>query len=178
MAAKNKKSNESVALSVLAIAVGMLGLAYASVPLYNLFCRVTGFGGTTQESSVIPEEIYSREITVRFNSDTSPDIPWKFKPEQNQVKVKVGENKLIFFTAENYSDKDSTGTAIYNVTPHKVGMYFAKVQCFCFERQLIKAGEKATFPVSFYVDPEILNDKNMDDVNTITLSYTFFKAKD
>ncbi len=169
--------NKSLALNIAAISVGMLCMAYASVPLYNMFCRITGYGGTTQTAAEAPDAVLERQIMVRFNTDVAPGLPWQFKPEQDAVKVHVGENRLIYFSAQNSSAKPIIGVATYNVTPDKAGAYFNKVQCFCFDNQSIKPGEKVTFPVSFFIDPEIVNDTNMNDVNTITLSYTFFKAK-
>ncbi len=161
------------------IVVGMLMLAYASVPLYDLFCRVTGFGGTTQQAITAPPEsaILSRTMTVSFNSDTAPDLPWEFKPMQKAVTVRVGEKKLIFYRAKNLGDKPITGIATFNVTPEKAGGYFNKIQCFCFENQTLQPNEEVTMPVSFFVDPSVANDKNMDDLQDITLSYTFFTAK-
>lgn len=173
----NNITNQNIALNISAIAVGMFCMAYASVPLYNLFCRVTGYGGTTQQASQAPENILERQVTVRFNADVAPDMPWRFTPEQNAVKLHIGENRLIYFSAENTSDTAITGMATYNVTPDKAGAYFNKIQCFCFDSQTIEPGEKITFPVSFFIDPGIADDKNMDDVKTITLSYTFFRAK-
>ena len=166
-----------MALSLLAIVVGMLGLAYASVPLYRIFCKVTGIGGTTQTAVVAPEQVLDREIVVRFNADVDPKLPWYFKPQQKEVRVKIGENALAFFEAMNMSDNPVLGTATYNVTPLKAGGYFNKIQCFCFDEQKLDPGQTADMPVSFFIDPEILNDPNMNDVNTITLSYTFFKVK-
>jgi cytochrome c oxidase assembly protein subunit 11 len=161
------------------IVAGMLMLAYASVPLYDLFCRVTGFGGTTQQAIVAPPSsaILARKVTVSFNADTARDLPWEFKPMQKAVNVRVGENKLVFYTAKNVSDKPVTGIATFNVTPEKAGGYFNKIQCFCFENQTLQPGEEVTMPVSFFVDPTVANDKNMDDLQDITLSYTFFTAK-
>ena len=161
-----------------AVVVGMLMLTYASVPLYDLFCKVTGFGGTTQVATSAPSKIYDREITIRFNADTDPALFWDFKPEQVQMNVKVGENHLAFYSATNDAKLPLIGTSVYNVTPHKAGIYFNKIQCFCFEEQKINPGEKATFPVSFFIDPEFMNDPNMKNVQTITLSYTFFPVKD
>lgn len=172
------KKNSQTALNVLAIVVGMFGMAYASVPLYNIFCKVTGFGGTTQEAKQAPEKIYDRNMEVLFDTETSPDLDWSFRRLQDKVSVKVGENKLVFFEATNISNKPLVGMATYNVQPDKVGKYFVKMKCFCFEQQLINPGEKVTFPVSFFIDPEIMNDKNLDDVTQVTLSYTFFKYKD
>lgn len=173
-----KDKNLSYAINLGAVALGMLGMAYAFVPLYNLFCQVTGFGGTTQVSEVVPSEIIDRSVNVRFNADTSKDLEWSFKAEQRDVDIKIGENKLVFFAAENTGDETLKGTAVYNVTPLKAGGYFNKVECFCFQEQALKPGEKMTFPVSFFIDPEIVNDRNLKDVKTITLSYTFFKTKD
>lgn len=175
---QQQKANTSLALSLFAIVVGMVCLAYASVPLYDLFCRVTGFGGTTQVAKEAPKKIYDREITIRFNSDISPDLPWEFYPEQKQLKLRVGERKLAFFHAKNLVNEATKGTAIYNVTPNKAGIYFQKIQCFCFENQTLKANESMEMPVSFFIDPAIMTDKKMDDITTITLSYTFFKVKE
>ena len=173
-----QNKNKHIVLSLLAIGIGMFGLAYASVPLYNLFCRVTGYGGATRTALYSPEKILDREITIRFNTDVAGDLPWEFASEQKETKVRIGENKLAFFYARNLSGKATKGTALYNVTPNKVGIYFNKIQCFCFDEQIIEPGQKIQFPVSFFVDPEIAKDKNMDDVKTITLSYTFFRVKD
>ena len=157
----------------------MVLLAYASVPLYSLFCNVTGFGGVPQKAIVAPpaSAILNRTIRVTFNADIDPNLPWSFKPLQKDVVVRVGEKKLIFFSAKNNSNEPITGIAAYNVTPEKAGGYFDKIQCFCFTNQTLKPGEEVTMPVSFFIDPEIANDKNMDDLQDITLSYTFFKAK-
>lgn len=176
--AQQHKANTSLALGIAAIVVGMVCLAYASVPLYDLFCRVTGFGGTTQVAKDAPKKIYDREITIRFNSDISPDLPWQFYPEQKQLTLRVGERKLAFFHAKNLTSETTRGTAIYNVTPHKAGIYFQKIQCFCFENQPLGPNESMEMPVSFFIDPAIMADKKMDDITTITLSYTFFKVKE
>ena len=175
-------SNRRTALSLAAIAVGMLMLAYASVPLYRLFCAVTGFGGTTQrvmeeKAERAAHHIQDRIITVRFNADTDPGLPWKFTPNQKSVTVRVGETMLASYTAENLSDKPVTGQAVYNVTPHKTGAYFDKIACFCFENQTLKPGEKVNMPISFFIDPALMDDKDMNDIQTITLSYTFFALK-
>lgn len=175
----SKPNNQRLAINLAMIVVGMLMLAYASVPLYDLFCRVTGFGGTPQKAITAPlaSAVLDRKMTVSFNADTSGDLPWEFKPMQKGVNVRVGENKLIFYTAKNISDKPVTGIATFNVTPEKAGGYFNKIQCFCFENQTLQPGEEVTMPVSFFVDPAIADDKNMDDLQDITLSYTFFTAK-
>ncbi len=174
MADKNTKT----LLSVLGIAVFMVGLAFASVPLYDAFCRVTGFGGTTQVSKAPPSdnEILDREVTIHFNGDTNRDLNWKFEPEVRKIKLKIGQQSLISFKAKNLGRYPSIGTAVYNVTPAKAGKYFQKIQCFCFDSQTLQPNQAMDMPVVFYVDPSIIKDKNMDDVKTITLSYSFFKS--
>lgn len=171
------QQNKQLALNMVAIVVGMLGLAYASVPLYNLFCRVTGYGGTTQQADVYPETISDRVVTVRFNADVNRDLGWEFKPEQSQIQVRIGEPVLVYYYAKNLADSPTIGTSVYNVTPPKAGSYFNKVECFCFEEQKLAVGEKIRLPVSFFIDPDMLENKNLDDVSTITLSYTFFEVK-
>ena len=156
----------------------MAMLSYASVPLYNLFCKATGLGGTVKQVLRGSEKIGTRIMTVRFDANIDRELNWNFKPLQNQVKIKTGENALIFYQAENLSNEDIIGTAIYNVTPHKAAQYFLKIECFCFQDQLLKAGQKISMPVSFFIDPEIENDNNLKDVDTITLSYSFFKVKE
>jgi cytochrome c oxidase assembly protein subunit 11 len=173
--------NRATALALGAVALGMVGAAYASVPLYEVFCRVTGYGGTTQVASdgaETPRTVADRSITVRFDSNTAPELAWRFKPEQLKVTVKIGETGLAFYRATNTGDTPITGTATYNVTPSKAGIYFNKVECFCFTEQTLEPGQSVDMPVSFFVDPDIVNDPNLDDVQTITLSYTFFKAQD
>jgi cytochrome c oxidase assembly protein subunit 11 len=154
----------------------MVGLAYASVPLYDLFCRVTGFGGTTQEADAAPGAVEGRMITVRFNADINNGLPWKFQPEQREVTVPIGEETLIAYEAKNLAARTTTGTALFNVTPLKAGKYFSKIACFCFDEQSLEPGQEVSMPVTFFVDPAILEDRLTQDVNTITLSYTFFPA--
>jgi cytochrome c oxidase assembly protein subunit 11 len=156
------------------VVCGMVGLSFAAVPLYDLFCSVTGFGGTTQTADAAPAAVGEREIAVRFNSDVAADVPWRFKPSQRQVTLRVGEVGLAFYTATNQSQETILGSATFNVTPPKAGIYFTKVDCFCFEEQVLRPGESAELPVTFFIDPEIANDRNLDDVTVITLSYTFF----
>ena len=164
----------ATALVLGGVVCGMVGLAFGAVPLYKLFCQVTGFGGTTQVAEEAPAEIGERVVTVRFNADTARDLPWHFKPEQREIKVRVGEMALAFYNAVNQSDRALVGTSTFNVTPVKAGAYFNKIECFCFEEQTLAPGERADFPVSFFVDPDIVEDRRLDDVTTITLSYTFF----
>ena len=164
----------ATALVLGGVVCGMVGLAFGAVPLYKLFCQVTGFGGTTQVAEEAPVEIGERVVTVRFNADTARDLPWHFKPEQREIKVRVGEMAMAFYNAVNQSDRALIGTSTFNVTPVKAGAYFNKIECFCFEEQTLAPGERADFPVSFFVDPDIVEDRRLDDVSTITLSYTFF----
>ncbi len=171
--AASKKSTR-LALVLVSAAAGMLGLAYASVPLYDLFCRVTGYGGTTQQADMAPDVILDRKMTVEFDSNTGKNMPWRFKPVKRSVTLKVGQTGIAFYEAYNPTDKTITGTAAFNVTPQKVGQYFTKIDCFCFTEQTLKPGERVDMPVTFFVDPEIDQDPNAKEVETITLSYTFF----
>jgi cytochrome c oxidase assembly protein subunit 11 len=171
------KRNKRVGVACFSAAVAMVGLAYASVPLYDLFCKVTGYGGTTQIAESAPEEILERTMKIRFDANVNNKLPWVFKPVQNVMEVHVGENKLAFYEATNTSDRTITGTATFNVSPLKVGAYFTKIDCFCFTEQVLEPGQTVDMPVSFYVDPEIQYEANLDDVTEITLSYTFFEKK-
>jgi len=154
----------------------MTGLAFASVPLYRLFCQVTGYGGTTQVAERAPGRVFERRITVRFNADVNPKLPWHFQPLERAVTLRVGEPGLAFYRAVNLTDQPVSGTATFNVTPLKAGQYFNKTQCFCFDEQRLEAGEAVEMGVSFFIDPAILEDRNLDDVTTVTLSYTFFRS--
>ncbi len=164
---------------LLAIVGAMTVLVAFSVPLYRLFCAATGYNGTTQRASVAPGDIVTgRTITVRFNAEQAPGLNWEFRPEQASVQVHPGETKIIRYRAVNYSKVATTGTATFNVTPDKAGLYFDKLQCFCFSEQHLDPGQSADLAVQFFVDPAIVKDKDDDDVDTITLSYTMFRAKD
>ena len=163
-------------LAVLIVAMGML--TYASVPLYQLFCQVTGYGGTTQVADSASGTMTERRITVRFDASVNPALDWTFLPAQRSLELNVGENALAFYQAENRSDETIVGTATFNVTPDKAGQYFNKVDCFCFTEQVLLPGQQADLPVSFFIDPMIEDDPNLQDVSTITLSYTFFRAED
>lgn len=171
------RRNARTALVLTCVFAGMVGLSFAAVPLYRLFCQVTGFGGTTQVAEVAPEAV-AETIKVRFNADRSPELPWAFKPSQVEVEVKVGERAMAYYTAENLADRAVSGTATFNVTPLKAGKYFSKIACFCFTEQTLQPGERVDMPVDYFVDPAILDDPNMADVTTITLSYTFFPMPD
>jgi cytochrome c oxidase assembly protein subunit 11 len=165
-------------LALCAVLGCMVGLVAASVPLYRLFCQATGFGGKAERAEAAPtKEVADRLITVRFNAETAPDLPWEFRPLQLSVKVHPGEEKVIAYRAVNHGKGPVTGTATFNVTPVKAGIYFDKLQCFCFTKQHLDAGQSADLSVSFFVDPDIVNDANTRDVDTITLSYTMFRAK-
>lgn len=153
----------------------MLAMAYASVPLYRLFCQKTGYGGTTQVAKDPSTKVVDRVITVRFNADVHRDLPWHFRPLQTEIKVKIGENALAYYESENRSDKPISGMATYNVTPDKAGIYFNKIACFCFEEQVLSPQEKVEMPVQFFIDPDFADDPDLKDVHTITLSYTFFR---
>lgn len=166
------------ALALAAIVAGMVGLSFAAVPLYRIFCQVTGFGGTTQVASAAPSEILDRRVTVRFNADIAPGLPWSFVPVQRDITLNIGENGLAYYRARNLSDRPVTGMATFNVTPDKAGQYFNKIACFCFDQQRLEPGQIVDMPVSFFVDPAVAKDRGMDDVTHITLSYTFFPADD
>ncbi len=154
----------------------MVAVSFASVPLYTLFCRVTGYGGATDKAEGLPSVIIDRTVHVRFNADTARGMPWVFKPEQVAIDVKLGQGGITSFFAHNKTDQVVKGTAIYNVSPPKAGKYFKKIQCFCFDEQTLNPKQDVHMPVYFYVDPAMNEDPFMDDVKTITLSYTFFKT--
>ncbi len=169
--------NLSLALNLAAVAAGMLMLAYASVPLYKLFCEFTGYGGTTKEGKAPTTKALSRQITVRFNADTDKNLPWEFAPGELSQRIPIGAQTLTFYTAKNLSDKPVKGHAVYNVVPHEAGQYFVKIECFCFREQTLAAKESVYMPVSYYIDPAIVNDPDLKGIETITLSYTFFAVK-
>jgi cytochrome c oxidase assembly protein subunit 11 len=171
--------NKRVGAIALLIALAMLALGYAAVPLYRMFCQATGFGGTTQrsETGIAPGEVVGKIINVRFDANVAPTLPWTFKPEKNVARVAIGARQMAFFNATNLSDHPITGTAAFNVTPEMAGAYFTKIQCFCFTSQTLKPGETIRMPVIYYVDPAILKDKDAGKFNEITLSYTFFPDK-
>jgi cytochrome c oxidase assembly protein subunit 11 len=166
--------HRSLVASLIALVVGMVMLSFAAVPLYRLFCQMTGFGGTTQEALAAPGPVLDREITISFNADTDPNLPWRFKPVQLHQTIRVGEQALAAYKAENLTNQPVTGMATYNVTPFEAGPYFHKIACFCFEQQTLKPGEVVNMPVSYFIDPKIADDPYLKDVKHITLSYTFF----
>jgi cytochrome c oxidase assembly protein subunit 11 len=174
LAARNRK----VGLRFGFLALVMLGLAFASVPLYRAFCQATGFGGTTQRAEVAPGAVAGEgTIGVRFDSNVDPRLPWHFAPEQEVVRVRPGEKKTIYYDAENLSAKAITGQAVYNVTPQQVGPYFNKIQCFCFSEQTLQPGQKVRMPVVFFIDPKIRDDDGAGKIDEITLSYTFYPVE-
>lgn len=175
LARRNRRTGIAAAM----IIVAMLGLTAASVPLYNLFCAVTGYGGTPRvNADAAGARAQARLVQVYFNADTGDGLPWQFQPAQRSVTVPVGEQTLAFFEAVNRSDQPVVGRAVFNVTPFKIGSYFAKIQCFCFDEQTLKPGQRVDMPVSFFVDPAMLDDPDASDVTQITLSYTFYMDKE
>lgn len=178
-----EKGNKRMLLYLTGVAIAWVGLSYAFVPLYKIFCKVTGFGGTTQRVDlVVADKLTPREdakpIRITFDGGVSAMMPWSFRPQQRELVLVPGETALAFYTAKNKTDKAITGVATYNVYPPQAGVYFNKIQCFCFEEQRLKANEEIDMPVFFFIDPEICDDPSMSAVNNITLSYTFFKTDD
>lgn len=173
-------TNARTAALVALIAVGMIGLSFAAVPLYQIFCQVTGFGGTTQVGNIEDTGgvVLDQAITVRFDANTHTDLAWDFKAVQKDVTLKIGEPALVFYEAHNPTNAPIAGTATFNVTPLKAGQYFNKVQCFCFTEQVLEPGQTVQMPVELFIDPRIADDPNVQDVHTITLSYTFFRDDD
>lgn len=174
---RDRKSNTRLATVMGLVALGMVGVAFASVPAYRLFCQVTGYGGTPSVSAegAAGSTVIDREMKVRFDASVNGTMPWHFAPVQREVTVKVGEQGLAYFQATNPTDQPITGTATFNVTPNKAAQYFVKVDCFCFTEQTLEPGQTVDMPVTFYVDPTIVEDENVKEVKTITLSYTFFR---
>lgn len=167
-----------VAVACGALVGVMVAMSYAAVPLYDWFCRTTGFGGTTRVATAAPAEALDRKITVRFDSNVGSGLPWRFEPETTSIEVRLGEVVTVAYHVTNLSARDTVGVAAYNVTPLTVGSYFQKINCFCFSEQKLKAGEKQDMTVVFYVDPAIVKDAEQNDLNTITLSYTFYPARE
>ncbi len=162
------------AWSMAAIVVAMMALGFASVPLYRLFCAVTGYGGTTQRGGVATRAVAGKSVVVRFDANRAPSLPWDFRAERPQQTVDIGSRNIAFFMARNLTDRPVTGQALFNVTPISAGVYFHKIQCFCFNNQLLQPGEAIRMPVTFQVDPKIATDPDTKDIEEITLSYTFY----
>ncbi len=174
MAAPLDNRNRRVAVISASVALGMVGLAYASVPLYRMFCQVTGFGGTTQRAEQAPAKATDKTIIVRFDANTSGALDWSFHAMQTEEKTVIGEQMMAYYKATNTSDKTLTGSAVFNVSPPQAGAYFNKIQCFCFTEQTLKPGESVDMPVVYFVDPDLLNDPDAAGIKEITLSYTFY----
>ncbi len=173
----NGNRNRWVLLSCVTVVAGMTALSFAAVPLYDLFCRVTGYGGTTQQAAKPNNVVVDRMVRIRFDASVNSSLDWQFTPVQREISMKIGESAVAFYRARNMAAETNTGTATFNVTPMKVGKYFTKIDCFCFTEQQLESGKSVDMPVTFYVDPDIVKDSNLDDVKTITLSYTFFAAE-
>lgn len=170
-----KNTDQKTGLILASVIFVMLGLAYAFVPLYKMFCQKTGFGGTPKIVELASTKSTNRSITIQFVANTQRDLKWSFVPLQSELMIKVGQNALAFYKAKNLTDRPIIGMATYNISPDKAGPYFSKVACFCFERQLLLPNQAMDMPVQFYIDPEIMDDPDLKDVNLITLSYTFFE---
>ncbi len=172
------KKNSHIAISLICLVCSMLLLTFASAPIYSLFCKATGFAGTPAKAQVFYSEHGQKRIKIKFDANVDKKLEWRFKPKNKEITLKTGENALVFYESENLANKDIIGTSIYNITPQKAGQYFVKIHCFCYEEQLLLAGQKLLMPVSFYIDPAIEKDPYMQDVDTITLSYSLFKVKE
>ncbi len=170
----NARPNATAAAACAAVVAAMVALTYASVPLYKLFCQVTGYGGTTQRANAAPTRRLAREVTVEFDANTGGNLPWMFAPVQRRLRVRIGEEVMAHYRVRNDADAAVTGSAVFNVTPDKAGKYFSKIQCFCFLEQTLQAGAAADLPVVFFVDPAISDDLDLKELKTITLSYTFY----
>ena len=178
---KNNERNPRhgiVALSLAALVAGMVGLSFASVPLYRLCCQVTGYGGVPQRAEKAPGEVLDRTITIRFDGNVDGSLPWTFAPVQQTMDVKIGETALAFFKATNNSTAPVSGRAIFNVSPELAGRYFTKIECFCFKQQTLAAGQTVEMPVTFFVDPKFVDDEDTKDITEITLSYTFYRSNE
>jgi cytochrome c oxidase assembly protein subunit 11 len=159
-----------------ALVAGMTALSFAAVPLYRLFCQVTGYEGTTRRAIVAPETVLARSLTIDFDANVGPGISWRFEPAQRAQQLRIGEQGLAFYRATNISDKPQVGMAVFNVTPHKAGSYFNKIECFCFTAQRLEPGQSVEMPVAYFIDPAINDDIDLKKLTTITLSYTFYPA--
>ncbi len=174
---KQIRQDKRLAFGLVSLFTVMLSVSFASAKLYELFCKATGYGGTTQVASAAPKALGQRSIKVRFDANVAPGLPWKFEPEKSEIEVKLGETVEVYYTIRNTSTTDATGIATYNVQPDMMGSFFNKIQCFCFTEQTLKAGESRTETVVFFVDPAMEKDKNTDLIQSMTLSYTFAGVK-
>jgi cytochrome c oxidase assembly protein subunit 11 len=171
-----KRRHSILALSLVGLVAGMVGLSFASVPLYRMFCQVTGYGGTPQRAEKAPGEVLDRTVTIRFDGNVDRSLPWTFAPVQQTMDVKIGETALAFFKASNNSSVPVSGRAIFNVSPELAGRYFTKIECFCFSEQTLEPGQQLELPVVFFIDPKVAEKHDLDSISTITLSYTFFPS--
>jgi cytochrome c oxidase assembly protein subunit 11 len=171
-----KRGHGIVAMSLAGLVAGMVGLSFAAVPLYRMFCQATGYGGTPQRAEAAPGEVLDRTMHIRFDGNVDRSLPWRFVPDKAGMDVKIGETALAFFKATNPSDAAVTGTAVFNVAPEIAGRYFTKIECFCFKQQTLAAGQTAEMPVTFFVDPKIVDDEDTKNITEITLSYTFYRT--
>ena len=170
------RRHRATVVTCAAIVLSMGGLSFAAVPLYRLYCQVTGYGGTTQRAEKASGVVLDRTLTVRFDANVAADLPWRFQPQQQKLDVRIGENALAFYKATNTSDRPVTGTAVFNVTPEAAGVHFIKVQCFCFTEQRLDPGQSVDMAVSFFVDPAFATDEDTKRLSELTLSYTFYAA--
>jgi cytochrome c oxidase assembly protein subunit 11 len=168
--------NTKLALTLATLFFGMVMLTMASVPIYRVFCKLTGYGGTTQVASTTSNDQGTKTYKVRFDSNVDKDLPWKFESKQTDITVKTGQNAIAFYYAENLSSQPIIGTAVYNVTPHSAAKYFVKIECFCFQEQLLNPGQKVLMPVTFYLDHSIEKDPELKGLDTVTLSYSFYRV--
>lgn len=178
----SKPPHKRVLIILLVLVTAMIGLSFAAVPLYRLFCQATGLGGTTKDQLAAETRLHelqkplARQVTIRLDGQVNDGLPWDFKPKKHTVEVHLGEQSMVNYQARNRARNANTGMAVYNVSPPKAGKYFYKLQCFCFTKQTLQPGQKIEMPVTFFVDPDMAKDPTMDDVTTITLSYTFYPA--
>ncbi|MFO1089130.1 MAG: cytochrome c oxidase assembly protein [Hyphomicrobiales bacterium] len=170
-------ANRRVAIVCATVAAGMVGMAYASVPLYRLFCQVTGFGGTTQVAEAAPVTVLDRTMTVKFDANVGPGLTFRFVPAQRDETLKIGEQGMAYYEVTNTGTTTQVGTAVFNVVPHQAGIYFNKIECFCFTEQKLEPGQSARLPVVYFVDPAIADDPDLKTLPELTLSYTFYPAK-
>jgi cytochrome c oxidase assembly protein subunit 11 len=171
-----KRRHGIVALSLAGLVAGMVGLSFASVPLYRMFCEATGYGGVPQRAESAPGQVLDRTIRIRFDANVDSALAWSFTPVQRSMDVKIGETALAFFKAVNQASTPLSGTAIFNVAPELAGRYFTKIECFCFKQQTLQAGQTVEMPVTFFVDPKIIADEDTKNISEITLSYTFYPS--
>ncbi len=176
MSAPNKKRMAMTAAIAAGAVAGMTGLAFAAVPLYDAFCRITGYGGTTQEATAAAGQILDQRVEIRFDANIAPNAPIEFAPKQNAETLRIGETGLAFYRIRNTSNEPITVRATYNVVPHVAGQYFAKLECFCFQDRVLAAGEEAELPVVYFVDPEFASDPDTREIESLTLSYTYFRS--